>query len=153
MRRLSKAFLVFTSLLYTAFLFYVYAYFKEQELIYVAWSDNTFALNNNTLFYGGLIIPFIVALLGIVLAKIVDRQNSGTGFYLKSDHIKTRLSGWALGIGGVFNLFAAAILSIIFFSNNDEGVTLSGYVPFVVASLGLLIIWLLWLPIILLKNK
>ena len=153
MLRLSKAFLLFTGLLYTVFLFYVYAYFAKQEMIYLQLGGDTMAFSSNTLFYTGLIFPLVIAMVGIFFSGFFKKQSISSNGFFKNESAKKKMIAWSNGLGGVFNLFSASILSIILFSNNEEGVTQNGFIPFVFISVALIIVWFLWLPIILAKNK
>ena len=153
MKRLSKAFLIFTSILYTAFLLYVYAYFAEQPAIYLQLSENTISFTNNTLFYIGVLIPMLLALLGVLFSSIIRKQPVGKSAFFKSEDSKMKLSSWSIGTGGVVNLFCAALLSVVLFSNNEEGLTQNGFLPFIVLGILFILIWILWLPLILINNK
>lgn len=153
MKRLSKVFLVFSSILYTVFLFYVYSYFADQNLIYLNIFNDTISFSSNNLFYIGLAIPLVVILVCLVLAYVVNRQVIGPKNYFKNENAKISLNSWANSMGGIFNVFAGAVLSVILFANNEEGLTKNGFLPFVFVGLGLILIWVIWLPIILFKNK
>jgi len=153
MRRLAKAFLIVSSLGYTTFLFYVYAYFADQPRIYVRFFNDELSFTSNTLFYTGIIIPIVVVLACILLAGVIDKQAVGNKLYLKSTRIKEQLFSWSMSMAGIFNLFAAAVVSIVLFSNNDEGLTRTGYAPFLFAGVILLFVWIVLLPLILFRNK
>ncbi len=153
MERLAKAFLVLTSVFYTVFLFYVYAYFADQTSIYLQLYNQVISFTNNALFYTGIIIPSLVIIGCYVLAGIIDKQPLGSSHFIKQAKVKTQLCSWSISFAAVFNLFASAILSIILFSNNEEGVTRNGFAPFLIVGVALLVVWVLWLPIILLRNK
>jgi hypothetical protein len=58
-----------------------------------------------------------------------------------------------MSMAGIFNLFAAAVVSIVLFSNNEEGLTRTGYAPFLFIGVILLSVWIILLPVILFKNK
>ncbi|MFQ3212588.1 MAG: hypothetical protein ACI9XJ_002044 [Marivirga sp.] len=94
-----------------------------------------------------------MVLIVVWLSNLVKVQPIGGRYYLKNEITKIRLSSWSLSIGGVFNLFSSAILSVILFTNNEEGITQNGFLPFVVIGVILIIVWVIFLPFILLKNK
>jgi hypothetical protein len=153
MRRLAKAFLIISSLGYTSFLFYVYAYFADQPRIYVRFLNNELSFTSNTLFYTGIIVPIIVVLVCVLLASVIDKQPVGVRLYLKHAKVKDQLFSWSMSMAGIFNLFAAAVVSIVLFSNNEEGLTRTGYAPFLFIGVILLSVWIILLPVILFKNK
>jgi hypothetical protein len=153
MRRLAKAFLIISSLGYTSFLFYVYAYFADQPRIYVRFLNNELSFTSNTLFYTGIIVPIIVVLVCVLLASVIDKQPVGVSLYLKHAKVKDQLFSWSMSMAGIFNLFAAAVVSIVLFSNNEEGLTRTGYAPFLFIGVILLSVWIILLPVILFKNK
>jgi len=153
MKRLAKAFLIFTSLAYTVFLFYVYAYFADQPKIYLDFLELSLSFTNNTLFYTGIAVPLTVVVLCFIFSNAVKKQSVGQAHYFKTERAQLALSSWSLSFAGAFNLFSAAVLSIILFANNEEGITKSGFAPFLIIGAGLLITWIIWLPIIFLRNK
>lgn len=153
MERISKAFLIVTSIGYTAVLFYTYAYFAELSFVNIRLLDNQIQFSNNTLFYTGLIIPLIIVLICVALATIIKSQPFGPAFYFKNEKTRNTLASWARSLAGTFNLFFASLLTVFIFVNNEEGLTQSGYLPLVIASIILILFWVIWLPFILRRNK
>jgi hypothetical protein len=153
MERISRAFLVGTSIAYTAVLFYTYAYFAESSTVKIKLLDNQVQFSNNTLFYSGLIIPLIIVLICVALAVVIKSQPIGSNFYFKNEKARNTLASWARSLAGSFNLFFASLLTVLIFINNEEGMAQSGYLPLVVISLLIISFWVLWLPFILRRNK
>jgi hypothetical protein len=153
MDRISRAFLVGTSIAYLAVLFYTYAYFAELSIVKIRLLDNQIQFSNNTLFYSGLIIPIIIVLICVALAVVIKSQPFGPKFYFKNEKVRNTLANWARSLAGTFNLFFASLLTVFIFVNNEEGLTQSGYLPLIIASLLFISFWLLWLPFILRRNK
>jgi len=153
MERISRAFLVGTSVAYLAVLFYTYAYFAELSAVKIKLLSNQVQFSNDTLFYAGLIIPTIIVLICVALAVVIRSQPFGDKFYFKREKSRNFLASWSRSLAGVFNLFFASILSVFIFVNNEEGVTQSGYLPLVIISLLFILSWIIWLPFILRTNK
>ncbi|WKK80462.1 hypothetical protein [Marivirga arenosa] len=153
MERISRAFLIVTSIGYTAVLFYTYAYFAELSYVNIKLLDNQIQFSNNTLFYSGLIIPLIIVLICVALAFLIKSQAVGSQYYFKNERTRNTLASWARSLAGTFNLFFASILTVFIFVNNEEGLTQSGYLPLVIFSMFLVFFWVLWLPFILRRNK
>ncbi|SMG11780.1 hypothetical protein SAMN05661096_00442 [Marivirga sericea] len=153
MDRISRAFLIGTSIAYIAVLFYTYAYFAELSVVKIKLLDNQIQFSNNTLFYTGLIIPIVIVLICVALAVVIKSQPIGPKFYFKNEKVKNTLASWARSLAGTFNLFFASLLTVFIFVNNEEGMTQSGYLPLVIVSILVIFFWVLWLPFILRRNK
>jgi hypothetical protein len=153
MERISRAFLIGTSIAYLAVLFYTYAYFAELSVVKIKLLDNQIQFSNNTLFYTGLIIPIIIVLICVALAIVIKSQPFGPNFYFKNEKARNTLASWARSLAGTFNLFFASLLTVFIFVNNEEGLTQSGYLPLIIVSLLVIFFWVLWLPFILRRNK
>jgi len=153
MERISGAFLVGTSIAYTAVLFYTYAYFAELSVVKIRLLENQIQFSNNTLFYTGLIVPTIIVLICVALAVVIKSQPFGPKFYFKNEKVRNTLASWSRSLAGTFNLFFASLLTVFIFVNNEEGMTQSGYLPLIIVSLLIIFFWVLWLPFILRRNK
>ena len=153
MDRISRAFLIGTSIAYLAVLFYTYAYFAELSVVKIKLLDNQIQFSNNTLFYTGLIIPIIIVLICVALAIVIKSQPIGSKFYFKNEKARNTLASWARSLAGTFNLFFASLLTVFIFVNNEEGLTQSGYLTLIIVSLLIIFFWVLWLPFILRRNK
>ncbi|WKV11543.1 hypothetical protein [Marivirga harenae] len=153
MERISRAFLIGTSLAYLAVLFYTYAYFAELSSVKIKVLDNQIQFSNNTLFYSGLIIPTVIVLICVALAVVINSQPIGSNFYFKQEKARNTLASWARSLAGAFNLFFASLLTVFIFVNNEDGLTQTGYLPLLIGSLLLIFFWVLWLPFILRRNK
>lgn len=153
MDRISRAFLIGTSIAYLAVLFYTYAYFAELSVVKIKLLGNQIQFSNNTLFYSGLIIPIIIVLICVALAVVIKSQPIGPKFYFKNEKARNTLASWARSLAGAFNLFFASLLTVFIFVNNEEGLSTSGYLPLIIVSLLMIFFWVLWLPFILRRNK
>lgn len=153
MERLARAFWFISTLGFTVFLFYVYAYFAEYGAINIDGSDAVNTITNNQFFYGGLILPFILNVVCFGLATLVKNKQTGKTFFLKSEQSRSHLYAWSIGLAGTLNLFFAAIVAYLFFLNNEDGISKTAFIPFLYASLIIIVGWVLWLPFILIKNK
>lgn len=153
MERIARAFLIASSVAYTVILFYTYAYFAELSLVKLNLLGNTYEFSNNTFFYTALIIPLFFILICIALASLIIKQPFGGSYFFKTERVRNRMYGWAVSLGGALNLFFASLLTVLIFTNNEEGLNQNGYIPLVVASMLVVLFWLFWLPFILSKNK
>lgn len=153
MERIARAFLIFSSVAYTAILFYTYAYFAELSLVKLKLLGITYEFSNNTFFYTALFTPIFFILICIALASLLIKQPFGEQYYFKTERVRNRLYGWAISLGGALNLFFISLLTVLIFTNNEEGLNQNGYIPLVVGSMLVVLFWLIWLPFILSKNK
>ncbi|WKK73959.1 hypothetical protein QYS49_19215 [Marivirga salinae] len=153
MDRISRAFLIGTSIAYLAVLFYTYAYFAELSIVKIKVLNNQIQFSNNTLFYTGLIIPIVIVLICVALTVVIKSQPIGPKFYFKNEKVRNTLASWARSLAGAFNLFFASLLTVFIFINNEEGLTQNGYLPLIIISLLMIFFWVLWLPFILRRNK
>jgi hypothetical protein len=153
MERIARAFLIATGLLYTFLLFYAYAYFADLSYVRLKLAGEFFQITNNTFFYIGLSIPMVTSLICIFLANLLKKQPVGSEHYFKNEKARKTLYSWSISLGGAFHLFYAALLTIIIFVNNEEGLQQAGYVPLLIASLAIIAFWIIWLPLILRKNN
>ncbi len=153
MERIARAFLVATGLAYTVLLFYAYAYFADTSFVRVKITKEFYQISNNTFFYMGLIIPAIVIIICLILSYIIKNQPVSSKTYFKNEKAKRSLYSWSVSLAGAFNLFFAALLTVIIFINNEEGMQQNGYVPLLIGSLLIIVFWIIWLPQILIKNK
>ena len=153
MERIARAFLIATGLLYTILLFYAYAYFADLSYVRLKLAGEFFQISSNTFFYTGLIIPMITSIICVILGYLLKKQQVGAQFYFKNEKAQQTLYSWSISLGGAFHLFYASLLTIIIFVNNEEGLQQSGYVPLLLGSLAVIAFWIIWLPLILRKNK
>ncbi len=153
MERIARAFLIATGLIYTALLFYAYAYFADLSFVRLKLAGEYYQITNDTFFYTGLIIPMISTIICVILANLLKNQPVGSISYFKSEKARTTLYSWSISLGGAFHLFYASLLTIIIFVNNEEGLQQSGYIPLLFLSLAIIAFWIIWLPLILRKNK
>ncbi|MBK6264319.1 hypothetical protein JKA74_04665 [Marivirga sp. S37H4] len=153
MERIARAFLLATGLAYTVLLFYAYAYFADASYVRLKITDEFYEISNNTFFYTGLILPAIVILVCYMLATIIKKQPISPSSYFKNENSRKSLYSWSISLAGAFNLFFASLLTVVIFINNEEGLQQNGYVPLLIVSLLIIVFWILWLPLILIKNK
>lgn len=153
MERIARAFLAFTGFGYVVLLFYAYAYFADAESVRINMDGEIYRFSNNTFFYTGLIIPAIIIIVCYSLGNLIKKQPVSSTSYFKNEKAKNSLYSWSISIAGAFNLFFSALLTVIIFTNNEEGFQHNGYVPLLVASLVIILFWIIWLPMILRKNK
>lgn len=153
MERIARAFLAFTGFGYVVLLFYAYAYFADTASVRINMDGEIYQINSNTLFYTGLAIPTIIILVCFALGNLIKKQPISTNSYFKNEKAKISLYSWSVSIAGAFNLFFSALLTVIIFTNNEEGFQQNGYVPLLVGSLLIILFWIIWLPLILRKNK
>lgn len=153
MERISRAFLIGTGLAYTVLLFYAYAYFADLSYVRIKLAGEFYQISNDAFFYTGLIIPMITTIVCVILANLLKKQPIGTQFYFKNEKAKKTLYSWSISLGGAFHLFYAALLTIVIFVNNEEGLQQTGYIPLLYLSLAIILFWIIWLPLILRKNK
>ncbi len=153
MERIARAFLFATGLIYTALLFYAYAYFADLSYVKLKLGDEYYQFTNNTFFYTGLILPMISTIICVVLGGLLKKQSVGPKHYFNNERAQIMLYSWSISLGGAFHLFYATLLTIVIFINNEEGFQQSGYVPLLFTSLAIIVFWVIWLPLILRKNK
>ncbi|PTB96706.1 hypothetical protein C9994_06165 [Marivirga lumbricoides] len=153
MERIARAFLAFTGFGYVVLLFYAYAYFADETVVRLNLDSEVYKFSNNTLFYTGLVIPAVIIIVCYSLGNLIKKQSVSSNSYFKNEKAQRSLYSWSVSLAGAFNLFFSALLTAIIFTNNQEGFQQNGYIPLLVGSLVIILFWIIWLPLILRKNK
>ena len=142
MTRLLKAFWFVTLMGTSAYLLYVYAGFRADQLIFI--SDS---------FGGSSRESFIFICLSII---------TSANFILYSLHWNLRkrdskeadfIKGWLMGLGAVLNFFLVISLSFLQVFNGGEQFDYTNFGYLVIFSLTLILLWTLSMPVYFIKLK
>ncbi|MEQ8925254.1 MAG: hypothetical protein RLO81_05535 [Fulvivirga sp.] len=142
MNRLIKALWFTTLLAVSAFLLFVYAGFREDQLIFI---NNTFeGLDRETFFFLALTLITVSNFTFYILSWRLRKQDNKMTEFIK---------GWLMGMAAALNFFLIVVLSFLQIFNGGENFNYQsiGYLIFV--SLGAVIISVLSLPVFLVKEK
>ncbi|HNP16801.1 MAG TPA: hypothetical protein PKL31_00095 [Fulvivirga sp.] len=142
MNKLIKAFWFVTLLITMAVLLYTYASFAEAQIVNI--QDNVGNISRESFFYLSLVIITLSNFtLYIVARKLKDRENKIAEF----------VYGWLMSFAVVLNFFFMISMSFVQVNNSGEmyDFTYLGYLIFI--ALGFIVLWVLALPIFLLKLK
>lgn len=138
MLRLIK-FLWSVSVIGTLFaMLYIYASLPEQVMYY-----DTHSLSRDNFFYVSLVCIALSNFIFFALSKNTKHRVVG---------IRDLLKKWYLGLAVIINLLFILILNLIFLANSGEQFDFSniGYLAYVL--IGVLIIWVIGLPIFMVKE-
>lgn len=142
MSRLIKALWYVSLIVTSAYLLFVYAGFREDQLIFI----------NNRLAGVGREIFFFVSLGIITVLNFV--------LYILSWNLRKRESdlvefvkGWLMGLGVVVNFFLIMVFSFLQVFNGGEQFDYSNFGYLIYFSLTLIFLWVLAMPIYIIKAK
>ncbi|QSE96657.1 hypothetical protein [Fulvivirga lutea] len=142
MNRLIKALWFTTLVSASAFLLFVYAGFREDQLIFV--NNELEGLDRETFFFLALTIITVSNFTFYILSWRLRKQDNRMAEFIK---------GWLMGLASALNFFLIVVLSFLQIFNGGENFNYQsiGYLIFV--SLGAVIICAMTLPIFLVKEK
>lgn len=142
MNRLIKALWFTTLLALAAFLLFVYAGFREDQIIYI--SDGLSGVGKE--------IFFFLSLFGIVLVNFT-LYTMNWQLRKRDNHYSEFMKGWLLGLAAGLNFFLIVVLSFVQVYNGGENFDYAyfGYLIFI--SLGVIIIISASLPIFMIRQK
>lgn len=142
MNRLIKALWFVTLLAVSAFLLFVYAGFREDQVIYL--SDDLAGVGREAFFFLSLLIIVIVNFSFYALSwRLRKRDNEFSEF----------IKGWLMGLAGAFNFFLIVVLSFIQIFNGGENFTYTNFGYLIFVSLGVIGIISFSLPVYFFRKK
>ncbi len=125
-----------------ASLLYVYAGLSQEGEIYVSDTQSLFS-DKETFFYIALGVLAIQNFAFYALSKNIKYRNS---------NLTSLLVNWFLSFAFVLNFFYVVMINFIFLINSDEKFNFDNYGFLTFFSLGLIVVWLLALPVLTIRQ-
>ena len=145
MTRLIKAGWFFSLFITLGVLLYTYASLPGMVAYeFNNLGDGTSSIERETFFYLGLLVLTVTNFSLYILSKNL-RYNSESAHEL--------MMRWQYSFAAVINLFLVVIMIFLYLANSGENFNFDSFGYMIFVSLGLIFIWVLSLPVIILKAR
>ncbi|MEM7107080.1 MAG: hypothetical protein AAF519_02555 [Bacteroidota bacterium] len=140
--RFIKVFWFFTLLGGLASLLYVYAGLSQEAQIYLSDANQLFS-DKESFFYVALAILSVQNFIFYALSKNIKYKN---------ENLLTLVINWFISFAGTLNIFYIVTVHFIFLVNSGEKMEFNNFGFLVIVALALVILWLVGLPILVLRK-
>ncbi|GAA0190334.1 hypothetical protein GCM10009122_51800 [Fulvivirga kasyanovii] len=144
MTRLIKAFWFLSLIVGLAVLLYIYAGLPEQVAYQIGEAGGMSYMGREAFFY--------LSLAALVIANFSLYTVSRSLRYRRKS-TNTLMTNWQLSLAGVFNFFFIVIWNFISLFNSGENFNYDNFGYMIYVALGLIVIWMIALPVLLIRHQ